>query len=536
MADLRTTTLQYFDSINFSELNDNWIDEVISSEFTDVEENKISLSILFVNDGIKTLNKLADICYAWCENTSEEFNKQESSMSVEEDVLWTILDEVGITVRHILGFIYLLCDRAIKRGFSSEEKAFGLASAKLYFNCLRIPGSTAYSVYHSNLFCLCIDCLSIPDLISEKDNSSMRELEKHSALYTSTLSSLIPLLKEFYLGNESSTVEHVIKKLVELTGCEFHNYVNFDKNLLELGERELRRRYKISFIISSLAYQAFNSLLETDLNGDKNCNYNVVVFHLSQHILCTKAKKSSTISQKHLIVKDNAVAFICYNLKTREFNPEVVQTALKRLCRGACDKVEFRSTISEAIVKILFQMKSENIAEMIQWFLLLVDSNDAKDRTISLDILNFLLRNTCTTDSDTVSDSLKPYLTQTPIIFSILTRCDDFSPVVRKKALNILSENLECIFKFLEETKDQETFKCEELEDFNEKDLDVNGNRRFFWYNLKSFKRRLKEIANILQRRVEDYNCVTRVAALLALGNLVMFHNDFLNEDNLKVS
>lgn len=535
VGELRTNTSLYFDLVNFSELSEGWINEVIDNEFTEAEENDISLSLLFAHEAPKTLSKLADICLDWCEVGSESAIDPNTSNAEDVLVLWKVLDDMDINVKHIQCLIYLLCRRAIKKEASVEDIRIGLGCAKLYFNVLRLPGSGAYSVYHPSLFNLCIDCLPAPDFTNDK-GSSVRDFEKLTVDYVSTLFSLIPVLRDFHLGDDSNTLEHAIKKLCDIAACEVQMHLKFNTNYLELGEKELRRRFRLTAIVSILAYAAFSAILSTDLNGDKDQNYLLILSQLNKYVLCYKARKNPTVSQKHLIIKDNAVAFICHNLQTHDFCSEATQIVVKRLCLGVVDKTEIRNAVSAAIITILLNLKPEAQIEMIEWFLLLVDSADIKDRVFALDLFGQILGNTHESNTNLLPESQKNNMLKVGIIFAILTRCDDVSPPVRTKALTILSQNMECVLKFLEKTKDQTTFDIEDIDDLFDRDLDVNGNHRFFWYKLNSFRERLNEIAAILQRRIEDNNVTARKAALLALENLIVFDPTYVTEENLKVS
>lgn len=534
-SNLRSDTAQCFEKVNFSELNERWVDEVITSEFTDAEEYEISLGILFSAEPEDTLLKLADLCVAWCRKSTndESVLSNDPNISADREVLWTVLDEMQITAVQIQAVIYLLCSRAVKKHASVDDKCLGLASAKWYFSCLLVPSCATYSLYHTNLFKLCIDTLPAFDFTT--DASASRELEKLSSIFIPTLLSLIPVLKDFYLGDDSSILDYTIEKLCELAASEVQSHIQFDINLLEMRERDLRRR-KSSSVVSALAYHALSSIVETDLNGDKDSNYMLILSHLNKHILCYKAKKNPTVSQKILMIKDNAVNYVCYNLQTKDFCSEVTQLSVKRICLSVTDKAEIRNAVSAAVIVILFHMKPEHLTEMIEWILSLVDSADTKDRVFSLEIFGHLLSKINDAEASEVPDCLQNDSFVTPMIFAILTRCDDVSPVVRTKALSILSQNMKCVLEFLARTKEQATFEIEDSEDVSDKDLDVNGNHRYFWYNLESFRERLNEIAAILQRRVEDKNVNARKAAVIALENLIVFDLTYMTDENLKVS
>ncbi|XP_054723592.1 condensin-2 complex subunit D3-like [Uloborus diversus] len=205
--------------------------------------------------------------------------------------------------------------------------------------------------------------------------------------------------------------------------------------------------------------------------------------------------------------------------------------ALKRLCLTVCDKTDFRSIVAQSVLKLMVLLLSKDFVDFIQWLLQLSDSNDLKDRIFALDILSEILVQKPKIDPGSLDEPLKTYLTEMPIIFQVLTRCDDTSAAVRTKALAVLSQNMDCILKFFDKFRDEQ-WEPEEFEEVSA----VNGIDRSFWYNISSHRERLNEIASILIRRNDDSNVHTRKAALQALESLISFDNTYLNEENLKKS
>ncbi|GBN74498.1 hypothetical protein AVEN_110556-1 [Araneus ventricosus] len=517
-------TTSYFDSVNFNELIELWLDDVFENEFTDVEESNMSLGILFINDPKETLLKICSVCEKWIKKPNDYDLDETNTGNVSTrpvEVLWTYLNEMDIKVKQILGIIYFLCSRALKNNSSEEDKEIGLLSAKWYFCCLRVPGSSAYSVYKANLFRLCIDCFQI---------SHMEDLLPSMV---SSIDSLIPLLTVCHLGSDSTTVDYVIAKLCELVSSEQSSTsLNFDLDILSMSERERRRR-SFSFILTSLAFQGLSALISSDLNGEKDYIYSVILSNLNRHILCSKVKKSN-IPAKFMCIKDNCVSYICYNLKKdSEVCSRLTLTSLKRLCLSVSDKAEFRAAVSSAIVTMLYNLHVQDFVEFIQWLLLLVDAAEGNNRVFALEVMGLLLGEVPQVDKEGLPETLEIYLTPIPIIFAVLTRCDDVSPAVRTKALGVLSQHMEHMLKALMDM-DFSNFPEEEFDEGIET-LDINGENRSFWYNFMSLKDIVDEMSNILHRRVEDNNGMSRKAALQALENIVSFDVAYLTNENLKV-
>ncbi|XP_042897875.1 condensin-2 complex subunit D3 [Parasteatoda tepidariorum] len=539
---LLNDTNTYFDSINFGEINERWIDEVIENEYNDVEENPMTTSILFADDPFKTLDKICLICEKWFErqsNVSEDSSfATNTDDSAQEEVLWTFLNNLDISVKQVLGMIYLLCSKALKTSSSLEDKKLGLVSARFYFICLKIPGSSAYSVFHPNLYRTCVDCLQMPSHVPEtKDTVYVwRDFEALLPAFISTLDALIPLLNDFHLGSDITTVDFTIQKLTELFACEAsNNKLNFDVNLLDMSKDERRRRYSRTSTVTLLVSQGMLILARAEMNGDKESNCSFILSGLNTHILCAKIKKATTIPHKFVVIKDNAVSFVKYNLAhNQELFSKPTETTLKRLCLQVSDKSDFRATVSYAIFAIMFDLVVCDLVEFLQWLLLLVDSADTNNRTFALEVLGLLLsENVPGVDKTGLPDSAEVYLTPIPVIFSILTRCDDIASGVRSKALTVISQHTKKLLESLTEfMKDPSTAKTEDLEEIVESD--VNGENRAFWYNL-DYRGILDEIAAIIYRRAEDSSANAKKAALQALENLILFDPVYLSADYLKL-
>ncbi|GFU09250.1 condensin-2 complex subunit D3 [Nephila pilipes] len=531
-------TSQYFDSVNFTELDETWIDEVIENEFTDVDECELSTSFLFDGEPSYVLLNICRICNNWTlKPTTDDFEESDAGnvSTRPEEVLWTYLDQMGISIKQISAVIFFLCSKAVKVNSSHDDKKIGLLSAKWYFCILRVPGSSAYSVFNSNLFRLSIDCFQVADLIDSKDALfKWRDFEALFPTMISTLQSVVPLMSVCHFGTDSTTVDHVIRKLSELVVAEISNSrLNFDLDFLTVSERDFRK-YSKSYVLTCLAYHGLSTLLNSDLNGEKEDIFAVVLSFLKHHILCVKTKKTP-IPAKFLTIKDNAVLFICHHLENnKELFSTLTLNFLKRLCLSVIDKVDFRAVVSHAILSIMLHLKVLNLIEFIQWLLLLVDAAEMSNRVFAIEILARLLNDIPQVDREGLPDSLEVYLSPLPIIFAILTRCDDVSPAVRTKALNVLAQNMKCILKALMENQDPSIFPEEEFdEDLN--NFEVNGEHRSFWYRFSSFEDRVKEIINILHRRIEDNNGIARKAALQGLENIITFDPVYLTDENLKL-
>ncbi|GIY98922.1 condensin-2 complex subunit D3 [Caerostris extrusa] len=427
-------TSELFNSINFKELDERWLDEVICNEFTDVQENNMSMGTLFPGDYTTAVLDLSRVCEAWIPKASDSGNVSTGP----EKVLWPYLKKLDVSVRQIQGLIYFLCSKALKTTSSNDVKEIGLLSAKWYFTCLRVPGSRAYAVSNSSLFQLCIDCLQIPDIDSQDAAFKWQDFETLLPIVISTMESLLPLLIVYDFGSDLTVIKHVIHKLYELAGSEFSNTpIDFKLNFLNIPEKEQIRQ---------------------------------------------------------------------------------------------------RAILSHAILSIMLHLLNQDVAVFIKWLLELVDDTDMNNRIFTLEMLGIILGNNLPQiGKEGLPENLQMYLSPVPIIFSILTRCDDTSPSVRSKALCVLSQHMKHILDVLMELRNPSNFRDEEFDDEEMDNNDINGQHRSFWYNFSSFKDTIEEINNILQRRIEDNNSATRKASLQALENIICFDVTYLTKENLKL-
>lgn len=536
--DIVRNTKKVFESVNFDEVSERWIDSVIESEFTDTTDNPISLGILFTGDPVKTLSKIDLVCDAWAKIAAVNGADETNASVLEEDTIWNYLEEMDITAKQIQGVVYLFCSKACKTSSSLEEKEIGLWTAKVYLKFMQIPGCTAYSIYHSGLFRKCVGCLQVPDLAESKSSAPVykwKDFERLMPAYVEVLETLLPLLGAFHLGTDNEIVSSVIEILSELAATELtKNKLNFELDFLAMSKHD-RRRYSLSTVVASLAYQGFSILMNHDLNGDKQFIYSTILANLNQHILCIKIKKAQNITVKFLAIKDNAVAFICHNLKDKdELSSRLTLETLKRLCKCVSDKAEFRSAVSQAVLTIMFHLCVQDLASLLKWLLLLVDATETGHRVFGLEMLGLLLEDTPVVNTEGLPEEMEVYLTPIPFIYAILTRCDDVSPGVRTKALGVISHHMYHALNVLIERQEPEVFSGEEFE--VEYDTEYNGVHRSFWYKFNCFDDVLEEIAAIFHRRIEDCNSMARKAALQALENIINFSVDYLSKANLKVS
>ncbi|GIX68043.1 hypothetical protein CDAR_103841, partial [Caerostris darwini] len=525
-------TSELFDSINFRELDERWLDEVISNEFIDVQENNMSMGILFRGDYTTAVLDLCRVCEAWIPEASEY-----GLVSIgPENVLWPYLKKLDVSVRQIQGLVYFLCSKALKTTSSNDDKEIGLLSAKWYFTCLRIPGSSAYAVSNSSLFKLCMDCLQIPNIDSQDAAFKWQDFETLLPIVISTMESLLPLLIVYDFGSDLTVIKHVIHKLYELAGCQFSNIIiDFKKNFPYMPEKEQIRLFP-SYVLTSFAYEGLFSIINTDQYDEKEYILVAVLNCLSHYILCNKIKRSP-IPTLFLNMKSNAVSFICYILYTnnKDQSSEYVMKFLKYLCLNVNDKFEFRAIASHAILTIMLHLLNQDVAIFIGWLLDLVDDTDINNRIFTLEMLGIILGNNLShIDKERLPENLQMYLSPVPIIFSILTRCDDTSPSVRSKALCVLSQRMKRILDVLIELRNPSNFHDEEFVDEEMGNNEINGQHRSFWYNFSSFKDIIEEINNILQRRIKDNNSETRKASLEALENIIRFDATYLTKENLK--
>ncbi|GIY94750.1 condensin-2 complex subunit D3 [Caerostris extrusa] len=532
--DILHITSEHFNNVNFRELDERWLDEVICNEFTDVEENNMSMGILFPGDYTTAVLDLCRVCEAWIPKASDVGN-----VSTEPNMtLWSYLKELDVSARQIQGVVYFLCAKALKKTSSNEDKEIGLLSAKWYFSCLRVPGSSAYAVSNSSLFQLCIDCLQIPDIDSQDAAFKWQDFEALLPIVNSTMESLLPLLNVYDFGSDLTVIKHIIHKLYQLAGSEFSNIpMNFELNFLNMPEKEqISRKYSQSYVLTSFAYQGLSSIINSDQYDEEEYILVAVLNSLNHYILCDKIKRSP-IPTKFLNIKNNAVSFICYILdNNKDQSSEYVMKSLKYLCLNVNDKTDFRATVSQAILSITSHLLNQDVATFIGWLLELVDDTDMNNRIFTLEILGILLGNNATqVEKEGLPENLQVYLSPIPIVFSILTRCDDASPSVRSKALCVLSQYMKRILDVLTELKNPSNFHDEEYDEDEIGDNEVNGQHRSFWYNFSSFKDVIEEINYILQRRIEDNNFAARKASLQALENIICFDVAYLTAENLKL-
>jgi hypothetical protein len=74
---------------------------------------------------------------------------------------WTVLSECEVTVRGLTALIYAFIANCDKQTTCGPERESAILAARLYVSILRVPGSSAFNVFHSLVFQKCLELLRI---------------------------------------------------------------------------------------------------------------------------------------------------------------------------------------------------------------------------------------------------------------------------------------------------------------------------------------------------------------------------------------
>ncbi|XP_064488589.1 condensin-2 complex subunit D3-like [Ornithodoros turicata] len=552
MADfdgLVSNTVAVFTELPFDLLEEEWIELAWNSKYTDVLPPDINFDHL--DDGncaiIDQALAACEVCQEWFRLYSLDDDGDDS------DRLWKTLMDNGVHCKTLLGLLYGVISQGTSVSSNLTRKNIALRFAKLYFNLLLVPGSTAYRIFQESLFQLALQCFRQPskrstpllgndtgsrgssqatkkqsgrrkqstqqedaDFLEPSGSPDVEELSEqalseHMTFMTDSLRDLVLMLQSFSLQPYIELTEYVVQQLCELTQVDIPgSHVRFDISLDLLQSRHYHYRN-----LPTYAYAALK-LLCLPLHGDPSENFRSIAKHLMPHILMHRAGNVSTVSRQFLNVRDHAVSFVTTMVDessddNREGFEEVVHVLIHNVALQAVDKTDFRVKTSQAIATLMRKLSEARHKALVEWFERLMLSPHSSKRVFALEMISALIWNERVVDS------------RESLLLGVMRRCNDKASTVKTKALGVLAavsnespvQWLPLLQGAREENgpaEDGETDSgCVAVED----DRSV-------------------QMMQMLMHRVDDSKVHVRRTALVVLENVLCAGGEFLKEEYVK--
>ncbi|XP_030849692.1 condensin-2 complex subunit D3 [Strongylocentrotus purpuratus] len=470
-----TETAERFKTLGIEDLDEEWVNVVWTSDFTENPEPPQSVQGLWSNhrDVLSSLEDAIACSTTWAR----------VDFATLPQGFWNVLCENGIVPRALLAGLHHFMNRVDSLLSSAVEREVAIAAAHLYILLLEIPGSGAYRVQQPMLFEEALDTFKLwpktetnkrkrPEprghqssqqqagkksrrLVSSQtasqktgdggDDEEEEEMEDvvslttqevdriHRAIYH-TIKEVVFLLRNVPLKSSEEIIQHVMQRLTEVSrvpteqgwDCQFGNKSSFEN----------------VHSISHLAYLGLEALCSGS-HGETSHMLRQVFKHLLPNILMLIGENQSVASTsipKHIQqMKDHAEAFASHMYKeVGEKALPFMRVLLQHMCVKVPDKVEYRSRVSHTIARILTGMPAETEASFVKWLFLYSKNAKIGYRVFALEVVGALLERP--ERHSTGEANQQQFLSHRFLLDIMVSRCSDKAPTVRAKALSCLAQ------------------------------------------------------------------------------------------------
>ncbi|XP_078589541.1 condensin-2 complex subunit D3-like [Branchiostoma floridae x Branchiostoma japonicum] len=196
--------------------------------------------------------------------------------------------------------------------------------------------------------------------------------------------------------------------------------------------------------LTQLAYMA-TSILSTGAHGEVTAVVTCLFRLLLPNVLMMGEGGSvapNAIPQALQVISAQAVGYACHLARQGgEAVMPVYRILLQHSCWRVPDKAEYRTRVSQSVVKMLQALPTPAYASFLEWLYRFSRSTKIGHRTFGLDMALALLPEPEREIDDNVQDDHLIYLTRMFLLEKmIMARCSDVAPNVRGRALSCLSQ------------------------------------------------------------------------------------------------
>ncbi|KYN01400.1 PREDICTED: condensin-2 complex subunit D3-like [Cyphomyrmex costatus] len=419
-------SFRVFHNFKLDILDESWIKSVWDAEFVIYDEPSNECLDYLESDDVRRLLQESRLeLEAWLAANecggSPEFS-------------WQALMMLNINVRGLLAMLGYIMKTGQQETNKDSIQAC-LEATSLYLMFLTIPGSSAFRVYHPNLYQRAIDTLKISkSLFSIKSN---KEEDDELSLYSSLLhseklkltrglnriiSNLITMLKSFRFKEDAESLDVTIRILLNITRLEMYVKSHYNSG------------------ITSLSQNAFAALQEL-------CNSNhgtvaLTIMLIAQYMLPDLSFHHA--QPKSITIVHEAAVYFLKNLLTIH-EQETVQgivTLIHQLMVNCPERSEGRQRQAVVIIKLLNICKEDIILDIFRDIILFSHNNKSSYRLFAQEIVGMLLTESFLTN-DNLNKNIKMKIRRI-LIAIVLSRCMDRSALVRGRAMATLALFSDC--------------------------------------------------------------------------------------------
>ncbi|KOC70860.1 Condensin-2 complex subunit D3 [Habropoda laboriosa] len=515
-------SLKIFDNFKFSDLNEDWIQSIWDKEFMIYNEPPDEYLMFLESEDMRLL--LHESCMVvkdWLEEGTNQNDFENCS-----EISWNTLIIMDIKVRALLAILGYIIKTGQSKEADVDSRQSCLYATSLYFVLLAIPGSSAFNVFHPNLYQHAIETLKISSeqlqppikkrnkTMNLDDLSMMEESVNESITLSSNekeiliqnlniiICNLIMMIKSFWFKDHVQSLDITIYGLLEVTKIEDDCMASYYCNK------------QVSTLEASLPQNAYAALQE--LCDNKHGPVKVTITFIVKYILPRLLYGPMDTQAKFITnIREHTINFLKDLLYAYEKEAKTaILTLVQHLMLKCPDRLEARQKQASVLVKLLRICKQNIALEAFKDLMLLSHHSKIPFRLFAQEVIGKLFESFFMNCN--IADSLKIRIKR--VLFAIaLSRCMDCSSMVRGKAMAIIADFtdsnneidkaiFQTIFEKSDPTKKFPTFL--DMKDALSEDIDLLPG--------------LNALITMLTERIEDERAMVRKSTLLILKNLTI--------------
>ncbi|XP_077290253.1 chromosome associated protein D3 isoform X2 [Arctopsyche grandis] len=265
---------------------------------------------------------------------------------------------------------------------SDEHRLCAIYAARLYFVMLTIPGSSAYKVFHCQMFIVCLKVFKFGEKLLEheevyNDHRICSNINAVNRQLVVALNDLNVLIGRFNLKTNNVCLEETVSSLVDLTNSiALNSRLNIDKNTL--GK------------ISGLSFNCLNKLIDgSSSTPDKSVINMIFKCLVSKFVITEKTIKKNMVSLQMAGLTHCAILLTKYG----ESAVDGCTCLIQHLC---CDssgmmRAENRSFRVKTVIGLMALLPHQPYIDQLQWIVKLSRNSISAWRCLALDVIGFII-------------------------------------------------------------------------------------------------------------------------------------------------
>nr|XP_034191850.1 condensin-2 complex subunit D3-like [Osmia lignaria] len=522
-------SLKIFDNFKFSELDEDWIESVWNGEFMIFKEPPDEYFMFIESEDMRLLlHDSYTIVKAWL------LDRRSQNDSETSEISWNTLIIMDVKVRALLAVLGYIIKSGQGKETDEDSRQSSLYATNLYFILLAIPGSSAFNVFHPNLYQQTIEtikthseqlqpctkkhskAMSLDDsvitdeLMNENYVLSHNEKETLIRNLNAIISTFIIMTRSFWFKDHIQSLDITIQGLLEVTKIDDASVVSQHN-----GHRD-----SLAASLPQNAYLALHELCDNK-HGPIKVTATFIAKYILPRLLCNHMDAQAKVIAN---IRKNTIHFLQDLLHTYERDAETaILTLIQHIMLNCPDRLDARQKQASVLIKVLEICKHHIMLEALKNIILLSHHSKITFRLFAQEIIGKLLLEPFIMNCS-IMDNLKTKIKR--VLFAIVSsRCMDCSSMVRGKAIAIIAE-------FTESTNAIDKAIFESI--FNES----NPNKKFLAFH--ELKDALSEdiellpgsnvLITILMERIEDERAMIRRSTLQILKNLILMFPNLIKE------